>query len=201
MKKIFLILISTIIILSSFSGCSIKNTNSGDKLKIVATIFPSYDFARAVAGDNADIQMLIKPGMEVHSFEPTTSDILAIQNADIFLYIGGENDTWVKTILGSLDTSKVKILRLMDAVTLYKEDAITGSDEEVKEETGNEIEYDEHIWTSPANAIKMVNAIKDAICEKDVENKTAYENNAATYVSSIQKIQSDINEIKKPPKH
>ena len=96
------------------------------KLQIVVTSFPQYDFARAVAGDNPDIQMLIKPGVETHSYEPTPDDIRKIQNSDLFIYNGGENDKWVDGILDSIDMSKTKTLKLEDCVNLIEEDETVG---------------------------------------------------------------------------
>ena len=136
-----------------------EETQTDSTIHIVTTIFPLYDFARAVCGEgsqfiSADITMLLAPGMETHSYEPTPQDMIKIQDCDLFLYIGGESDAWVEEILSSMD-QPVKALRLMETVNLLEEE---GEEEE-------EAEYDEHIWTSPANAIKMLESIRDAICE------------------------------------
>ena len=129
-----------------------KSDASG-KIRIVATIFPLYDFARAACGEgstpiSAEVTMLLSPGMETHSYEPTPQDIIRIQDCDLFLYIGGESDAWVEEILSSMD-KPVHALKLMDQVDLLEEDG--------------EEEYDEHIWTSPVNAIRMMEAIRDEI--------------------------------------
>ena len=192
---LIIIIISAVVMVFAYG---IKNkqvvVSEDDKMKIVVTSFPQYDFARAVAGDKANIQMLIKPGVETHSYEPTPDDIQKIQNADLFIYTGGENDEWVEGILDSIDTSSLKTLKLEDCVDLIEEDETVGlegvethshshnhdHDDEHNHDHDNEeghdhdhdedehdghnhsstdIEYDEHVWTSPLNAIKIVKKI------------------------------------------
>ena len=124
---LIIIIISAVVMVFAYG---IKNkqvvVSEDDKMKIVVTSFPQYDFARAVAGDKANIQMLIKPGVETHSYEPTPDDIQKIQNADLFIYTGGENDEWVEGILDSIDTSSLKTLKLEDCVDLIEEDETVG---------------------------------------------------------------------------
>jgi len=125
--------------------------SSDGKINVIATIFPLYDFSRAAAKEQINLTMLTPPGSSIHSYEPSPADIKKIQNADLFLYIGGENDVWAERLLSALDTSKMKIVRLFDVVKLYEEEEKEGMQpEEEQEEHGKlEIEYDEHIWTSP----------------------------------------------------
>jgi zinc transport system substrate-binding protein len=168
------------------------------KIDIVATIFPPYDFARAVIGDRANLTMLINPGAEVHSFDPTPADITKIQKADVFIYIGGENDAWVHTILESMDISKKKIIKLIDHVAPVAEESVEGMETEHEEketrDSQKEIEYDEHIWTSPKNAIMMIDAIAKDLCEIDPSNAQEYKQNASTYTSQIQTVDDEIKE-------
>lgn len=183
-----------------------------DKISIVATIFPPYDFARAIAADRAELTMLIKPGAEVHSFDPTPADIVKIQNADVFIYVGGENDEWVKAILESMDTSHKKIIRLMDCVATVEEEVVEGmqAEDEVGHSHGDEAghdgaeaghsdeaeaEYDEHIWTSPKNVILMIEDIKKALCEIDANNAAIYQKNAEEYTAGIAQVQTQIMDI------
>lgn len=171
---------------------------AGEKISIVSTIFPPYDFARAVAGDKANVTMLLKPGAEIHSFDPTPADILAIQNADVFLYIGGESDVWVDDILSSMDVSKKQIVRLMDTVTLAQENTVEGMQEEddTDGEQGNdETEYDEHIWTSLQNAVLMVNAVEKALCAADAGNEAWYQKNAEGYIAQINAIDAQFKAV------
>jgi zinc transport system substrate-binding protein len=174
-----------------------KATSSG-KVNVVATIFPLYDFARASAKELANITMLTLPGSSVHSYEPGPADIKKIQNSDIFLYIGGENEAWVERILNTLDTSKMKIVRLFDAVKLYEEEEKEGmqtEDKQPKEHGKLEIEYDEHIWTSTKNAVLMVNAITDAFCERDTSNCENYKKNSQNYISQVDELSNELSQI------
>ena len=157
-----------------------------DSVSVVATIFPPYDFARAVSGDLAEVTMLLPPATESHSFEPTAKDILTIQNCDVFLYIGGESDEWVNGILESMDTSSMKVLALMDSVAPVEEEVVEGMQEEEEEE--EEGAYDEHIWTYPGNAKLMVQAIADALCEVDGANESAYRENADAYSAQLDEL-------------
>jgi zinc transport system substrate-binding protein len=184
-----------------------KQKESGQtsgKINIVATIFPLYDFARVTVKEQANIKMLVLPGSSIHSYEPSPADMKNIHNADVFLYIGGENDAWIERILGTLDTSKMKIIRLFDVVKLYEEEKKKGMQIEQKKEEYEkkdkekgelEIEYDEHIWTSPKNAVLMIGAIVDAICEKDSSNCERYRENSQNYISQINELSNELSQI------
>ncbi len=205
MKKIIAFILAVLLLVSVFPFGTVL---ADEKISVVSTIFPPYDFARAVAGDKAEVKMLLKPGAEIHSFEPTPADILAIQNADVFLYIGGENDVWVDTILTSMDLSGKQIVRLMDAVTPVEEETVEGMQEEAEEEhegeepegeeqehEHGEAEYDEHIWTSPKNAALMVKAVADALCFADAGNEKVYRENAAAYVKQIEEVDAQFQAV------
>lgn len=197
-KKIFLLfIVPAIVIASVFSGCGQKEKQVGG-VKIVSTIFPQYDFARAITGDKGSLKMLIPPGGEAHTYEPTPQDIISIQEADVFLYIGGESDAWVDNILDSVNTSKTKVVRLIDYVDTLQEETVEGMQEEKhSNEAGDEPKTDEHIWTSPKNAVKMVNAISDAICRADSQNDKYYKENTKDYVSELEELDKSFSEIVK----
>lgn len=210
MKKKRWYLLAAALLALTLAGCAPKqeavlgNAEGTDtRIDIVATIFPPYDFARAVCGDQADLIMLVPPGSEIHSFDPSSDDIIRIQKADVFIYIGGENDEWVNTILNSMDTDNKKIIRLMDYLSPLEEETVEGMEEgeesapEHKGEAGgeDEIEYDEHIWTSPRNAILLTKAIADALCEIDAKNKDTYRANAAAYTAQLQEVDDQIRQI------
>ena len=167
-----------------------KPQTQTDQLKIVSTIFPGYDFARAIAGDNADITMLIYPGSEIHSFEPSPQDIINIQDSDVFIYVGGESEAWVEKIIANLDTNRTKIVRMMDAVDLVKEELVEGMEPEHEDEDG--VEYDEHVWTSPLNAIKIVESIRDALVNADPQNANFYQTATADYTEHLTQLDSDL---------
>lgn len=156
------------------------------KLSIVCTDFPCYDLARQAAGELAEVTMLLKPGVEAHSFEPTPADILQIGEADLFVYIGGESDAWADSILSGFDGGDAPAtLRMMDAV----EDLIE------EEDADHGPEYDEHIWTSPINAMRMENAVADALCRLDAANAQKYLDNASDYNTRIAAIDDEIRTL------
>ena len=103
---------------------------SNGKINVVATTFPPYDFVREIAGDRVNLAMLLPPGAESHSFEPTPQDIIRVQNADVFIYVGGESDAWVETILESMDTGRMEIITLMDCVEVVEELIVEGMQDE-----------------------------------------------------------------------
>ncbi len=166
-------------------GCSSNSGGKGnDRLKIVTTIFPAYDFARQVFGDTADVTLLLKPGMESHSFDPGARDIVSIHDCDLFIYNGGESDAWVENILESGDP--LNTLRMMDSVEALEEEHIEGSQEH--NEHGEE--YDEHIWTSPKNAAKIAASVRDAAISLKPQNSALYEKSANDYIKKINDLDS-----------
>lgn len=162
---------------SSESGYS--NSDSG-KLKIISTVFPPYDLARQIAGDNAEISILLPPGSEIHNYEPSAKDMIAIRNCDIFLYIGGENEQWAEKLINSNDTENVTAVKLIDYVPTLSED-----EDEHDHDHEHEHETDEHIWTSPKNAQLMLSAVYDAICKVDPSNKQTYTKNKDAYAKQL----------------
>ncbi len=151
MKRLLALLVTGAMLLGMCSGCSAP-TQQEEGLSVVATIFPQYDFTRQVMGNTDHLKMLLRPGQEVHSYEPTPQDIIAIQNCDLFIYVGGESDAWIDDVLEGMDTSNMVILSLMDLVEPLEEDT-----ENVLEnpeahshdqEEGTHLhqdEYDEHV--------------------------------------------------------
>jgi zinc transport system substrate-binding protein len=199
MRKVILILILALFAASFPVACG---QAADGKISVVATNFPSYDFARAVAGGasaaegKADITMLLRPGSESHSFEPTPRDIIKIQNCDVFIYVGGESDEWVKGILESIDTSKMKIVSLMDCVETVEEEIVEGMEEEAEEsEDEEEAEYDEHVWTSPENAKRIVRAIADVFRETDAANAEFYEKNTEAYLAELDELDAAFKRV------
>ena len=159
------------------------------RLSVVCTDFPCYDFARQAAGDRAEVTMLLKPGVEAHSFEPTPADIISIGEADLFVYIGGESDAWADSILEGFDGEDAPAtLRMMDCVgDLVEEEGEHHHDEGP--------EYDEHIWTAPQNAAKMARAAGEKLAEIDPANGEEYRANAEAYAGEIEQIDAEIADI------
>jgi len=141
MKKRIYILIQILVIL--FAKVGFVGAQD-QKLNILTTIFPIYDFTRTVAGDFAEVSMLLPPGADSHSYEPTPRDILKIQNADLFIYIGGESDIWVDQILSSLGDKKPKTLVLIQSVNALPEEVVPGmqAEEESRSSDESDVVYD-----------------------------------------------------------
>lgn len=160
-----------------------------EELKIVTTSFPCYDFARQVAGENAQVTMLIRPGTEVHSYEPTPADILTIGDADLFVYIGGESDVWADDILASFGGDAPQCVRLMESVEVLEEE------HSEEDHDHGELELDEHIWTAPKNAVQMVRAVESALCAAMPEAAEEFHANAEVYAGEIEQIDQALEQI------
>ena len=155
-KKI-LVIVYMLAFALSLCACGAGPAQSGSgPLQIVTTVFPAYDFARQVAGEHATVTLLVPPGAELHSFEPTAKDILRIQNCDLFICNGGESEAWVERLLeGQIEN--VETLVMLECVEALEEEIREGMQEIHEEEAHGEDEeegpeYDEHVWTSPINA-------------------------------------------------
>lgn len=202
-KKFWTILLLSIVTLCIFTGCdsyssNISNESNGDKLNIVATLFPQYDFARAIVGDKGKVSMLMPPGIESHSFEPTPSDIIKINKADLFIYTGKYMESWAQSIIDGIENKNIKILDVSQNIELDK-----GKDDDHQghsEEIGHNHEYDPHIWTSPVNAKVMVDNILNQVCELDPSNADYYTKNAEGYKSQLDELDNDFKNIFKNSK-
>lgn len=204
-KKLILIivviaLIGSLIAIMLFSN-GVKSQVSTDKLSVVVTTFSAYDFVRQIGSDNVEITYLLGPGVDAHSYEPTSQDLVKIQNSDIFIYIGGEMEEWTKKVLDSLDTKDTKLICLADTVNTIEEQEVDGAEEEKhtheeeEEHDHQEGAFDEHIWTSPANAMIMVQSLANELSGIDKENENIYQKNAQSYIAKIKNVQFEIQEI------
>lgn len=182
MKKFLCVLLTVFSVIMLFSGC--KAEKNEDKLSIVTTAFPTYDFAKKIAGDKAHVTMLIRPGSESHSFEPTPADIKKVTKSDMFVVIGGESENWAEKLIESCQKEE-EALRLIDSVELLS-----------LEEHGEEHDHstDEHIWTSPVNARKMSKAILQKLCDIDAENREYYEKNYRELENELLSLDKDFKE-------
>lgn len=193
MKRLFLLALCALILFSA-AGCTPRAPQPGDesgaqKLRVTCTIFPQYDFLREIAGDRIALSMLLPPGTESHAYEPTPQDIIGIQESDLFVYIGGESDAWVERILNTIDVDGLNAMPLINTVDTVEEEVVEGmqADEDGHSDHGHDEEpaYDEHIWTSPMNAVKIVQALCDELCALDGENESAYRANTAAYIEKL----------------
>lgn len=213
------IFMAFILIISSLTGCtsaSLDTNSKNSNLSVVTTIFPPYDFARAVAGKMGDISMILPPGMESHSYEPTPSDIISIQECDIFIYAGGDSDAWVDDILASIDTSDIEIIKMTECVPVVEEEIKEGMQEhhhehnddhdnhdehddedgeDHEDHSGHNHETDEHVWTSIRNSEMITQKICDTAVKIDPENSDIYKNNCKEYINEMNKLDNEFKEI------
>lgn len=190
MKNRISLLLALAIIVGLLAGCGQQNnTNKTDKLSIVTTIFPEYDWVKEILGDtaeNAEITMLLDSGVDLHSYQPTVDDIVKISDCDLFLYVGGESDGCVDDALKNAPNKDRKVIRLLDVLgdSAKAEETVAGMQEE-EHDHEEEAEYDEHIWLSLKNAQVLVAAISEALQETDPARKDTYAANAAAYVEKL----------------
>ncbi len=193
MKRLTAIVIAMCLL---FSACGYEQQPVSDssKLQIVCTSFPAYDFAREIAGDRAELTLLIKPGAEVHSYEPTPKDIIRIQECDLFICNGGESEEWVESLI----SPELNVIYMMDCV-----DAVEESDEGIyaAEDEGEEIELDEHVWTSPLNAADISEAICSALCGLDKANAAEYTARFEAYKASLLELDAQLAAVVRNAKH
>ena len=189
-------MISALLLLLAACGQGTGEDCESEQLTVVATVFPAYDFARAAGGGLVDVQLLLPPGTESHSYEPTPADILAVQDCDLFIYLGGESDTWVETILESVEL-RGQTMRMVDCVPLLEEETVEGMesyeeahghdhDHEEAPGLGEVVGYDEHVWTSPKNAARITRAVGEKLAELDPANGETYAANTEAYAAQIE---------------
>lgn len=163
---------------------SADNTKSNDKLSIVATIFPEYDWVREIMGDkfaDADVTFLLDNGVDLHSYQPTADDILKISECDMFIYVGGESDEWVEDVMKNATNKDMKVINLLEVLgsSVKEEELVEGMQGEEGEE--GEVEYDEHVWLSLKNAQTLCSVIADTLKEIDPADADTYDINVTAY--------------------
>ena len=191
MKK-FLSIIITLCLLLPLCGCKGGCYESGGEgLDIVTTVFPAFDFAREIAGDKARVCLLVPPGSESHSFEPTAQDILRIQNCDLLICNGGESEVWLEDMLKGMET-EIPRLVMLDCVQALEEGVKAGmqvaGQEHDHDHVGHdhkEAEYDEHVWTSPRNAALICQALEETLCAIDPANSDYYAGRTENYCEKL----------------
>ena len=207
MKKITALLLALFVLVGALAGCGKQNdTNKTDKLSIVTTIFPEYDWVREILGDkadNAEITMLLDNGVDLHSYQPTADDIVKISDCDLFIYVGGESDGWVEDALRNAANRNMKVINLLEILgdSVKTEEIVEGMQEEHEhedahahddaEEHEHEEETDEHVWLSLKNAKMLVRVISKALQELDPDNKDIYAANADAYVKKLSALDAE----------
>ena len=185
-KKIMGFSILLLSILFVVAGCGNKQeTAKTDKLQVVTTFYPMYDFTKNVVGDNGEVSVLMKAGTEPHDYEPSAKDIAKIADSDVFVYNSEEMETWVGSVLKNIDTKKTVVIDASKEIKLLE-----GSHEEEDENHDHDHEghshaHDPHVWLDPVLAKEEVNAIKEGLIQADKTNKASYEKNAKTYSDKL----------------
>ncbi|HFR3867738.1 TPA: ZinT/AdcA family metal-binding protein [Streptococcus suis] len=191
MKKVGLLFLSVSALL--LGACGNSTASEDGKLNIVTTFYPVYEFTKQVAGDEANVDLLVKAGTEVHGYEPSAKDIARIQEADAFVYENENMETWVHDVEKSLDTTKVNVISATEGMLL-----LPGGEEEHEghdhSEEGHSHAYDPHVWLSPERAITLVENIRDSLVAKYPEKKDAFETNAAAYIEKLDALDAKYSE-------
>ena len=170
-----------------------KKEDKNQKLNVVATIFPAYDWVQNIAkgSESVNLSLLIKNGTDLHSYQPTAADIVKISNADLFIYVGGESDEWMADALKNVKNPNMLIINLMNLLAdhVVEEELIEGMEKEEVEDLG-EIEFDEHVWLSLNNAMLASCKIAECLEILDLENSTLYADNLISYLAQIEELKS-----------
>lgn len=203
MKKFISAVVAGFLALGSLTACNSAGAKGNNKLQIVTTIFPEYDWVMNVLGDkasDADVTMLLDNGVDLHSFQPTATDIMKISSCDLFIYVGGESDEWVEDALKEAVNKNMIVIDLLDELgdAVKEEELVEGmqgeedhdEDHEHHYEEG-EVEYDEHVWLSLRNAQVLVKSISDALQKIDSANADTYKKNADSYIESLKALDAD----------
>ena len=217
MKKIISLIIALLslfcLTLFSLQSCAQNTTYSEGEgeIYVLCTTFAPFDFARAVGGDRVTVALLQDSGADLHNYTPTTATLKALSDADLFIFIGGSSDhAWIDKTVDAAGNDSLTSLCLIDYVTpIYAEMSNDWSDHDKddhgdshshdhdghSDHDGHDHSSDEHIWTSPRNAEKMVEAIKEQLTKIDPEGRETYEKNASEYISALRSIDSEFEEL------
>ena len=213
MKRIFFIIIMILLIWSGLyaAGGQAGQVREDGRITVTSLTFPSYDFIRAIAAGRVNLNLLTSPGMESHSFEPSPRDIITIRNSDIFIYPGGQGSLWMDRVLetagitnSSINTGP-RILRLIDMVDALAEEFVEGMEvyhgddddhgDDEHHHHDHYLELDEHVWTSPKNAILIVSALTEVLAELDPVNAAFFRQNAAAYIAQLRELDAAFQDV------
>lgn len=197
MKSIMAVIAMMVVVVNTLTGCGKTAPiaeEHDDRIKVVTSVFPYYDLVRAVAGEYVDLTLVIPAGMDTHSFEPTLTDLIKIEEADLLVYNGGEGEYWIEEVLVSNPKASKNVLCMMDYIALLESDH--AHEEEAGHHHGSEEEiYDEHIWTSPLNMEDMLEKVCDLLVALDAEHEKEYKQNAAAYKQELDELDDDIRTL------
>ncbi|MGN0350631.1 MAG: metal ABC transporter substrate-binding protein [Roseburia sp.] len=186
MKKYILAIICAMLMTFTLVGCGNTENEDSEKISIVTTIFPEYDWVREIVGENENVEitMLLDNGVDLHSFQPTTEDIAKVASCDMFIYVGGESDGWAEDALEEATNKDMVVINLLDVLgdSVKEEELVEGMQGEEEEEGP---EYDEHVWLSLKNAEILCQKIEEELEKIDAENASQYEKNAKAYLEKL----------------
>ena len=200
MRKGLFALLLALTLAAGLCGCGGRQRVEDGRLQVVCSVFPYYDFARQIGGDDVDVTLLVAAGKETHSFEPTPLDVITLSQADVFLYNGGESEAWVDDILSAAGENIAVTLPLMPQVSALAEEwaeGMEGAHDEHDHEThdSDDIEYDEHVWTSPVLAKALCQAICDALCQADPAHREGYQARLTDYLAQLDGLDAAFREV------
>lgn len=203
-KRLFALLLA-LTLAAGLCGCGGRQKVEDGRLQVVCSVFPYYDFARQIGGDDVDVTLLVAAGKETHSFEPTPLDVITLSQADVFLYNGGESEAWVDDILSAAGENIAVTLPLMPQVSALAEEWAEGMegahdkhddhDHEEHDHDSDDIEYDEHVWTSPVLAKALCRAICDALCQADPAHQEDYQARLTDYLAQLDGLDAAFREV------
>ena len=202
-KRLFAVLLA-LTLAAGLCGCADRQRAEDGRLQVVCSVFPYYDFARQIGGDDVDVTRLVAAGKETHSFEPTPLDVITLSQADVFLYNGGESEAWVDDILSAAGENIAVTLPLMPQVSALAEEWAEGMegahdehdhDHDHETHDSDDIEYDEHVWTSPVLAKALCQAICDALCQADPAHREGYQARLTDYLAQLDGLDAAFREV------
>ena len=204
MRKGLFALLLALTLAAGLCGCGGRQRVEDGRLQVVCSVFPYYDFARQIGGDDVDVTLLVAAGKETHSFEPTPLDVITLSQADVFLYNGGESEAWVDDILSAAGENIAVTLPLMPQVSALAEEWAEGMegahdehdhDHDHETHDSDDIEYDEHVWTSPVLAKALCQAICDALCQADPAHREGYQARLTDYLAQLDGLDAAFREV------
>ena len=204
-----LLLLGTVVLsvlLTACGGQEKKEASSNEKIQVMTTFYPMYEFTKQVVGDKGDVELLIPAGTEPHDFEPSAKDLAKISDSDVFVYNSPELETWTDNLTDTIDTKQTEIIqaskdiKLMEGTEHDHEEA-HDHDTQEHEEHGHSHELDPHVWLDPALAIKEVETIRDQLSKKYPDDKAAFEKNAASYIDELKKLDGEFQTAFKDAKN
>lgn len=163
-----------------------------NKIRIAATLFPAWDFARQIAGERAEVTLLVPPGSESHSYEPTPRDMALVESCTLLVYNGGESEAWVGQLLDGRE--QVPAFAMLNCVEALEEETVEGMQEIPGQEAEEGPEFDEHVWTSPVNALRICQALCDRLCDLDPAGESLYRANLAAYGEKLKALDGAFRE-------